>query len=308
MPFDLTLRATATHRAPVVQRNPLHDDPALRDLYSAALTRALHDPEIRDAFDYVTVKPLHIRLELMEQAAEVFAAVLTPAQEPLTEDSPRREVSVPSLPLILMGFGLLVLGVATADWRVPVLLGLVIGLAIPSYVVLARAQAWSRTLDRLRSFPYSPAQVQFVRGLEDGELTAQIRQRINARRDRLDPTFGVVASRGLSEAFDSAYHVPTQVLHELEELLGRLSGASVGIAGPRGSGKSTLIRRYCEDLPLRPRSGDLRLLVSAPVEYAPRDFVLHLFASFSRATFGISGQAASGESDPVRSSSCSCTG
>ncbi|MFF0773436.1 hypothetical protein ACFYUK_31400 [Nonomuraea wenchangensis] len=267
----------------MVQPNPLRDDPALLDLYSAALTRALHDPEIRDAFDYVTVKPLHIRLEMMEQAAEVFAAVLTPVQEPRAGAAPRRAVSVSRRPLILTGLGLLVLGVVTADWRVPVVLGLVIGLAMPSWVALARARVWARTLDRLRSFPYSPAKVQLVRGLEDGELTAQIRQRINARRNRLDPTFGVVAGPGLSESFDSAYHVPTQALYELEELLGRLSGASVGIAGPRGSGKSTLLLRHCGDLPLGPRSGDLRLLVSAPVEYAPRDFVLHLFASFSSA-------------------------
>ncbi|MEU4512010.1 hypothetical protein AB0G05_21145 [Nonomuraea wenchangensis] len=267
----------------MVHPNPLHDDPALRDLYSAALTRALHDPEIRDAFDHVTVKPLHIRLEMTEQAAEVFAAVLTPVPEPRTEAPPGRAAPVSSRALILTGLGLLLLGVAMADWRVPVVLGLVIGLAVPSYVVLARAHAWARTLARLRSFPYSPAQVQLVRSLEDGELTAQIRQRINARRNRLDPTFGVVASPGLSESFDSAYHVPTRALHELEELLERLSGASVGIAGPRGSGKSTLLLRYCGDLPSGPRSGDLRLLVSAPVEYAPRDFVLHLFASISTA-------------------------
>ncbi|MEU6727829.1 hypothetical protein ABZ917_29360 [Nonomuraea wenchangensis] len=148
----------------MVQPNPLHDDPALRDLYAAALTRTLHDPEIRDAFDYVTVKPLHIRLEMMEQAAEVFAAVPTPVQEARAEASPRRTVPLSPRPLILTGLGLLVLGVVTADWRVPVVFGLVIGLAVPSYAVLARARVWARTLDRLRSFPYSPAQVQLVRG------------------------------------------------------------------------------------------------------------------------------------------------
>ena len=80
------------------------------------------------------------------------------------------------------------------------------------------------------------------------------------------------------------------------------------IAGPRGSGKSTLIRRYCDefnsaqddadvqeydeddiwdifsvedDEPVAPH-GDIRCMVSAPVDYAARDFVLHLFAVFCR--------------------------
>ncbi|MGA4990246.1 hypothetical protein [Nonomuraea bangladeshensis] len=59
-----------------------------------------------------------------------------------------------------MGLGLLVLGVVTADWHVPV----VLVLTVPLYVILARAHVWARALDRLRSFPYSPAQVQLVRG------------------------------------------------------------------------------------------------------------------------------------------------
>ncbi|MFD1547389.1 hypothetical protein [Nonomuraea guangzhouensis] len=266
-----------------MQANPLHSDPALRDLYSAALTRALHDPEIRDAFDYVTVKPLHIRLEMMEQAGEVFAAVVTPAEDLPGKNPPARPASVPWTPLVLVAFVPLALGVAMADWRMTVLVAFA-GLVIGSYVILARSRGWADVNDRLRSFPYSPFQVKLVRALENGELTAQIRQRINARRARFDPTFGVVASPGLSESFDSAYHVPTRAVDDLEELLGRLSGASLGIAGPRGSGKSTLIRRYCENHSLKPGTGHLRLLVSAPVEYASRDFVLHLFAAFCRAT------------------------
>ncbi|MGA5758540.1 hypothetical protein [Nonomuraea bangladeshensis] len=45
---------------------------------------------------------------------------------PLHEDPALRD---------LTGLGLLVLGVVTADWRVPV----VLGLTVPLYVILARA-------------------------------------------------------------------------------------------------------------------------------------------------------------------------
>jgi ABC-type Mn2+/Zn2+ transport system ATPase subunit len=79
---------------------------------------------------------------------------------------------------------------------------------------------------------------------------------------------------------DSAYHVPTEITAEMDGLLGRLAGGSIGVAGPRGSGKSTLVRGYCEDPGYG--SGDLRCMVAAPVDYVARDFILHLFATFCR--------------------------
>jgi hypothetical protein len=103
-------------------------------------------------------------------------------------------------------------------------------------------------------------------------------------------------------------------------LIGRVGGASIGVAGPRGSGKSTLIREYCEedssaaddyeefewtsllysDLPKHAR-GDLRCTVAAPVDYVARDFVLHLFAAFCRAVIGRYGRKTRGLSGIARS-------
>ncbi|GAA4586578.1 hypothetical protein GCM10023194_33120 [Planotetraspora phitsanulokensis] len=154
--------------------------------------------------------------------------------------------------------------------RVEVAIGLVLSLAVNIALHRRALSPWRNML---------------LAALKEHELAAQIRLRINAlRHDRFTHAFTVHASPGLSEAFDSTYHVPTSVARELDELLGRLSGASIGVAGPRGAGKSTLIRRFCEDPQDAGDRGDLRCLVSAPVEYAPRDFVLHLFATFCRRT------------------------
>ena len=68
-------------------------------------------------------------------------------------------------------------------------------------------------------------------------------------------------------------------------MLKNMPGGSIGIAGPRGSGKTTLLRLFCgpkksldtlKDKPVLP------VLVSAPVEYQPRDFILYLFSSVCR--------------------------
>ena len=91
--------------------------------------------------------------------------------------------------------------------------------------------------------------------------------------------------------------MPTRVAAKLDGLIGRVGGASIGVAGPRGSGKSTLIREYCEedtsgardyrkfDSGKRTRE-DLRCVVAAPVDYVAHDFVLHLFATLCRTVIG----------------------
>jgi hypothetical protein len=155
---------------------------------------------------------------------------------------------------------------------------------------------------RVSSAAVDLARLQLMAAIGDTEMLAQVRTVINkVRQDRFGPEYSVTVTPGLSEVYDNVNRVPTGVADELNGLLTRFDGASIGVAGPRGAGKSMLIREYCDpdsaeeaedtDLDwswlwgysLRRRPGaDLRCLVAAPVDYAPRDFVLHLFAAFCR--------------------------
>ncbi|GAB3137948.1 hypothetical protein [Microbispora hainanensis] len=102
-----------------------------------------------------------------------------------------------------------------------------------------------------------------------------------ARVDRLSRRFAVKASPGLGDLHSTLYYVPTPVEREVGELIRQLTGGSIGIAGPRGSGKSSLLGLYCA--PRRhASSADICCLVSAPVDYLARDFVLHMFAALCR--------------------------
>lgn len=84
---------------------------------------------------------------------------------------------------------------------------------------------------------------------------------------------------GLVRSDHLRMHVPTPASAELTSLIGQRHGGSFAIAGPRGAGKTNLLRAFCggryreED-----RAPDLAVLVSAPVEYVPQEFVVHLFA------------------------------
>ncbi len=90
--------------------------------------------------------------------------------------------------------------------------------------------------------------------------------------------------------------VETAAIRDVRSLIDRMRGASIGVAGPRGAGKSTLIDAFCSGTTLRsstdaagaqtaaseaPRKW-LGLRVMAPVDYAPRDFILYLFAELCR--------------------------
>jgi hypothetical protein len=168
-------------------------------------------------------------------------------------------------------------------------------------------EGWLRLLRGTAGRPSAAPAVEQARdrlmaALTSDEFLAQARTFINtARQDQFGHDYAVSSIAGLSETYDATYQVSTSTAAELDGLLARLDGASIGVAGPRGSGKSTLIRGYCEgaapSLPEATAGGshaagarqavatarDLRCMVSAPVDYAARDFVLHLFATFCRA-------------------------
>ncbi|HKN55551.1 MAG TPA: hypothetical protein VJX66_23850 [Amycolatopsis sp.] len=68
-----------------------------------------------------------------------------------------------------------------------------------------------------------------------------------------------------------------------------MPGGSIGVSGPRGAGKTTLLQHFCSpEYAARDKApaAPIRVLLSAPVRYDPREFVLHLFASVCHGVVG----------------------
>lgn len=108
---------------------------------------------------------------------------------------------------------------------------------------------------------------------------------LRIRADRDNPAYTTrlryVSARGLSQIFDpTLLEVETQAVRRVRGFLDGTPGGSIGLAGPRGTGKSTLLASFVEG---RSRRSDDRraraIQVSAPVEYDPREFILHVFAT-----------------------------
>ncbi|WP_068923881.1 hypothetical protein [Planobispora rosea] len=280
--------------------NPLRSDVRLFDQYMAALDDVLTGEEIRSAVEELAVSIARIRIEMVSNAGNIlrtadrafttyeqaFARYGTQASE-----AGRMLTLVLGLFAVACGLGgltMLALGVWTAwawaesaTWAGSTLL-------VASALALIASRFKSTLLGHgIMTTDLSDVRLNLARdnliGVISGTaLVSEVRSRINAaREDKFAHAMAVVSSPGLSEVHDRSYHVSTGVAARLDGLLDRLAGASVGVAGPRGAGKSTLVRRYCEDLPGGGRT-DLRCMVSAPVDYVAKDFVLHLFGVFCR--------------------------
>jgi hypothetical protein len=319
--------------------NPLATDSVLLDMYLRALDVVLAEPEIDGAFDEFGLSAATVRMKMVSDADRVLGSApreFAAYQDAVTHafadagqithgsrldlgDMVRRVWIGAAVAGALMVVG----GVASSaawPWTEPLVWA-------GGDVLAVAAVLWTgpRVLDIDPNF--GPNSSEFLPGfsldmaaardrlmaaVSEAELLAQVRTFINtARQGRFGQAYSVAGSPGLSEVYDSANRVSTEIEAELDGLLGRLDGASIGVAGPRGSGKSTLIRGYCEEtgsaaagreefdlasllgsgLPGR-AGGDLRCVVAAPVDYVARDFVLHLFAAFCRAVIGRYGRKA----------------
>ena len=104
--------------------------------------------------------------------------------------------------------------------------------------------------------------------------------------ERIAPSFSTQVSEltapGLSEVYDETYDIDTRAINKLYQLLNNIKGGSIGIAGWRGVGKTTLIRSASRRIPEKEGLPTLLVQTSAPVMYDAREFILHLFSSVCR--------------------------
>jgi hypothetical protein len=86
-------------------------------------------------------------------------------------------------------------------------------------------------------------------------------------------------AKGLFGSRPLAAHQRTPAGARLAELVRSVDGGSFALAGPRGAGKSNLLRAFCAGTYAELGQPEyLTVIASAPVEYVPREFLLHLYA------------------------------
>lgn len=215
--------------------------------------------------------------------------------------------------LILLAFCAVSIAIIAVDrvlsgaW--PAFLGLVAVNAIMLFVGLLLLLGWPPIRLRRRRFSaereLGNAREAKRKAVEDlatvlieGEIRPILRTYVNSlEAEQHRTTLTLVEQEGLAELEDPRYAIPTRARKQLDEFLDDMPGGSIGLSGPRGVGKTTLIRTVC------PTSGSgtkdrFGLVVSAPVEFDPREFLLHLFAETCRSILGPRATADLRRADP----------
>jgi MFS family permease len=267
------------------------------------------------------------------RSAEDSLTSQAPVREPAV---PRRETSIRNLRRILLvaaavaaaatgvllvGHFALSAGWATAWLYLAIVTGVLCLLLLASQIAMviverrppAAPDSWdsaARDAAKARAdeIAYANSQVELAQTqLADALRTRAIEPMLRSLANEvLGPSYstelGVRYSPGLSEVFDARYEVSTKAARDLSSVISMIKGGSIGLAGPRGCGKTTLIESVCEGRTKALPSEMVSLKVSAPVEYEPRDFILYLFSRLCREFTGsVSYEAVRDDSDDERS-------
>jgi hypothetical protein len=139
-------------------------------------------------------------------------------------------------------------------------------------------------------------------------LFGQARDWINSHPPKSSQPFLLVfkSAAGLAEVYSPDYLVSNQASKELANLITQLSGGgTIGLAGPRGAGKTKLIREHCpmgekdEEFYVDRGTGFIALMVPAPVEYQPADFIAYLLGKLAEAYLEYHGKDTAGRNIPL---------
>jgi len=107
-------------------------------------------------------------------------------------------------------------------------------------------------------------------------LNATLRHQKNGAAS--DPReFLVIGAPGLGEVDDQRFEIETSSMSRLIRLLSQLPGGSIGLSGPRGVGKTTILRSITLDsLEVWKHDKTLRVYLPAPVHYVSVEFIAYL--------------------------------
>ena len=104
-----------------------------------------------------------------------------------------------------------------------------------------------------------------------------------ARNPRLfDTSIGGNSPPRLIEGSEPRRLVVTEAMVRVSATAQNVHSGSLGVSGPRGVGKSTILQFFGADA-AADDGRDLRLVVTAPVDYEPREFIIYLFSQLCEA-------------------------
>lgn len=140
--------------------------------------------------------------------------------------------------------------------------------SMPELTWEERTQAAVVAFDVWRSALYARGVMPALLTLINSRTAEQFSVELRYRSENLSRTAG-----------DLDLHQRTPAGAQLAEYFRTLHSGSFALSGPRGAGKTALMNAFCRGTYNETPREDLVISVAAPVDYVPKDFMLHLYAS-----------------------------
>jgi hypothetical protein len=251
-----------------------------------------------DSIDYYNLDYNEIESAVIAQLHELLPTVqlgtfaelrdrakVESAQKPTLRSALSPWILVLFLSVLLLLLGGTVLSVLLGSSTVQIALLFVL-LAIVGGYAIRRGQGLRRQFNDAQRRSAS-AWRRYDEAVIEQMVSPVIREVINDRLNHYDSQLTVQRSPGLMTD-DPLFWIDTDNSRRLVGLMKVMpDGGSIGLAGPRGCGKTTLLKELCAaELALPGGRVPEAVLVTVPVEFASRDFLLHLFARICEQSLG----------------------
>jgi energy-coupling factor transporter ATP-binding protein EcfA2 len=106
----------------------------------------------------------------------------------------------------------------------------------------------------------------------DNAVMPELVQAINRLlQPELERRLLVQDATGLRTIYHPGHQVSTRAARQVADALRRSDGASIAVSGPRGCGKSSLLKELAR------AESHFSVVISAPTRYAPKEFLVELF-------------------------------
>jgi hypothetical protein len=278
----------------------------LREPFRTQVEEVLVSDEIAETLAAAEVEPDAVRLgikehwesvarslEIWQRGAERAQAALSKAEEQLAAFQPSRWARIARVigwTLATAGLAICVFLAATESLWWLYLLFLA---SIPLVLIGVPGEQRSKKREELRIEALTRRRDVTEELLESAlalRAVTTVRETINAQLVCFDTSFRIFDARGLEQLADAQREIPTRATERLTRLMASLTFGSIGLSGSRGCGKTTLINSFVEGDSTVPMERTRRgFVVSAPVRYDAREFVLHLFTRLCEEVLGEKG-------------------
>jgi hypothetical protein len=118
---------------------------------------------------------------------------------------------------------------------------------------------WEKVLEEAIALPLIAQETNLLRGVDVAD------------------TMNMAVARLTGNGRDPEVPVISAAMKNVATTARTIGSGSIGISGPRGAGKSTVLNKFdTRDAAWKPEQ-DIRVTVAAPVDYDAREFIIHLF-------------------------------